>query len=270
MKIAETMTRRCRGSRFTMRFSIRDFLIAVVLAAFLLAPVGERGPLLLVFVGGFHDVGLPTLAVLILLGVDLVFALWLVAHGRRQLAAAGFGILSIAANGYYAACCIAPSVDSRLTLYSVWLLAVSPSITSLGWAWAILASREGAIPRRPGVLVWFAVLTLTLLPAFTLVSCWPLRIAFLVAKPALERVADQVAAGRRVALPQQAGLFRLRGRAVDPFSDDVVLMIDPILNKYEGFVRIPPGGERMTRGSLISGATLQVHLGGRWWYRRIH
>jgi hypothetical protein len=116
------------------------------------------------------------------------------------------------------------------------------------------------------VLVWFAVLTLTLLPAITLVSCWPLRIAFLSARPALERVADQVAAGKRVTFPQQAGLFRLGGSAIAPFSDEVTLMIDPNPSRYEGFLRIPPGGNGMARGGPISGATLQVHLGGRWWY----
>ncbi len=55
-----------------------------------------------------------------------------------------------------------------------------------------------------------SVVVLTMLPMLTQVTLWPLHVAFLTARPALDILADQVAAGKPVSFPQQAGVYRVR------------------------------------------------------------
>ncbi len=89
-----------------------------------------------------------------------------------------------------------------------------PMIGGIGAAWVRLSTQAGAIPRRAGATAGLSVFGLTVLPFLMLLTFWPLRLAFLVARPSLDRLADQVAAGNSVGLPQQVGVFpvRLRGR----------------------------------------------------------
>ena len=96
-------------------------------------------------------------------------------------------------------------------------------------------------PSLSEAAAWLSVGVLALLPLFTLLTLWPLRLGFAASRPALEHIADQVAAGQTITYPQQVGLFRIAGSVVDPSSGSVGLLIDPNPNGYTGFVRVRPG-----------------------------
>src|SRR5262245_22961305 len=101
------------------------------------------------------------------------------------------------------------------------------------------------------------------MPCLTVLTHWPLYLAFLVVRPALDWLADRAAAGQSIGWPQWAGPFRLVRADVDPRSGHVALVIDPNPGGPSGFVRdrpgVPPGP-----GKLILGTDLYVELGGGW------
>jgi hypothetical protein len=78
---------------------------------------------------------------------------------------------------------------------------------------------------------------------------WPLRVAFFASKPALDRLADRVAAGQALRGPVRASLFIVIGAAVDPSSGNVGLIIDPDPSGRSGFVR-PGLGPSATPGRV--------------------
>ncbi len=96
-------------------------------------------------------------------------------------------------------------------------------------------------------------------------TLWPLYIAFLASRPGLERLADQVAAGKTVVVPQRAGFFLVVRTGVEPISAYPGLMTDTRW-RYTGFVRVFPGATPNTRGPIV-GVNFDVYLGDGWWYR---
>jgi hypothetical protein len=251
-----------------MRFTIRRIMIVVAVAAVLLATVAEKGPLAEALLYVIQESGWPPLTVVSLFSFYFFGSQWLVVLGWRRPAGAGFWTLAVLANTLYPACCIAPSVRVFQTLRIGWMCVVWPTMTGLGCAWAVLATRERMIPRRLGPVVWLSVVILPLLPMVPLVSCWPLRIAFLAARPTLERLADRVVAEQPVAFPRQAGVFRLVESRIGPVAGTVALVTDANPSGRAGFVRIPPwvvAGAR--RGTPIFGEYLDIDLGGGWRYR---
>jgi hypothetical protein len=104
-------------------------------------------------------------------------------------------------------------------------------------------TRPDARPGRLGFLAWPLVFALGFFPLTMLFTRWPLRLAFLASAPAMDRLADRVAAGRSVTSPEWAGLFRVVGSAVEPSNGNVGLIIDPDPSGRSGFVRLgAPGG----------------------------
>jgi hypothetical protein len=191
---------------------------------------------------------------------------WLVFRGHRRAAASGFWGLAASANVFYAAACIAPDIYTQFLLFPVWLFLVVWAIVAIGLAWCRLQTRKGLIPRRFEAAAWLSVVILAILPLFTLLTLWPLHFGFVIAKTALEHLADQVAAGQAVAYPQQVGLFRIAGSVVDPVSGNVGLLIDPNPNGFTGFVRVRAGSPAEVRGPII-GSDLDIDLGAGWSYR---
>ncbi len=202
--------------------------------------------------------GLPCLAI--------IGAQWLEFRGDRHLAAIGFWTLATLTNFLYAASCVAPDVFLLGPLFLGWLIIVAPTVGALGRAWARLATRKGAAPRRSHAAAWLSVIALCLLPLVTLLTFWPLRLGFLLVRPGLDRLADQVAAGKATGFPQWVGPFRVARSTVDPVSGNVGLMIDPNPNGPTGLVRvrpfIPPN-----RNGPFRWDDLLVDLGWGWEYR---
>jgi hypothetical protein len=251
-----------------MRFSIRSIMIVVAVVALILATLADEGPLADAIGYLIQESGWPPLTVVSLLSFYFFGSQLLVIQGWRRLSEAVFRILAALANMVYAVSCIAPRVHIYQNLWIGWLMVVWPTMTGLGWAWTVLATREGLVPRRLGPVMWLSVLILPLLPMVTLMSGWPLRIAFLAARPTLERLADRVVAEKPVTFPQQAGVFRLVESGVGPVAGTVALVTDPNPSGRSGFVRIPPwvvAGARL--GTPIFGQYLDIDLGGGWRYR---
>lgn len=191
---------------------------------------------------------------------------WLVDRGLRRAAASGFCAVALLANFAFAAFCVAPDSYVLLAVSLSWPFIVLPACAGLGVPWAILSSR-GTPPRRqaspaPGILVF----GMTVLPLLTLATFWPLYLAFLDARPTLERLADQVASGKVVSFPQRAGLFQVVGARVDPGSGNVALIIDPEPSGPNGLVRARSGTPADMTTPIV-GSNLNLYLGSGWWYR---
>ncbi len=233
------------------RFTIRSFMIGVAILAGLLAlPVGLREVAALL--------SQPCLA---------LFTAWrLWAGGHRRLAAIGFLSLAIPANVLFAALCVSPGMLSG-ALFLIWLIIILPFLAGFGAAWAVLATRGEAAPRSFGRLAWIWVILLAVTPGMTAWTVWPFRLEFLTARSALERVADQVAAGQAVSFPQSVGPFRLTASRIDSQTGGVALLIDADRNGPSGLVRHkvslngPYDCFRPIRGDWW-----HVGLGGGWCY----
>ncbi len=89
-------------------------------------------------------------------------------------------------------------------------LVVLPFIVGGGVAWAVSASRPGADRRRSPRAAWSVAGLLLALPLVMMFTQLPVQTAFLLSRPALDRLADRVAAGGRIDRPEWAGLFLVR------------------------------------------------------------
>jgi hypothetical protein len=191
---------------------------------------------------------------------------WLVFGANRRLAMFDFCVSATFTNVLFAAYCIAPDLNLQIPLMLGSLVFLGPAIGLLGAACATLSTQEGAVWRR--FLRWacLPVIALSIMPLVTVLSCWPLRLAFFVSRPTLERLADQVAAGQTPKFPRQAGLFLVAGPAVDIATGNVGLLIDPDPYGPIGFVRLGPGTSPARRGHPIGEGALDIKLGAGWWY----
>jgi hypothetical protein len=101
-----------------------------------------------------------------------------------------------------------------------------------------------------------------------LLTFWPLRLAFLASAPALDGLADRVAAGPGVTSPEWAGLFRVVATEVEPSNGNVGLIIDPDPSGRSGFVRggASPGLPVGRSGGPFYDLNLDMRLDDRWRY----
>jgi hypothetical protein len=70
-----------------------------------------------------------------------------------------------------------------------------------------------------------------------LFTIWPFRLAFAASRPALDKLADQVARGEPVNTSRWAGAFRIVGSVVDPATGTIGLITDPNPGGRAGFAR---------------------------------
>jgi hypothetical protein len=192
----------------------------------------------------------------------------LVSRGHRRLAACGFAALAILINVSYAAVCSFTSQWCQAALLVGWLFLVLPTLANLGAAWTALATRDDAHPRRSPRRAWLAVVALTAMPMVTILSLWPIRLSFLIARPALERLADRASAGEEVGEPRWAGPFRIVSSFVEPTMGGVVLVIEPYLSPSALFVRVDRRIPVENHFVPFSGMRGDVPLGWGWWYTR--
>ncbi len=244
------MSHVARMNTWSPRFTIRTGMIAIAVVAVGLVVTSQWLVLAAVF-------ACPIAA--------LVFAQAVVSGGHRRTAALGFLLTAIVMSMLAAATCIEPHYQAMPAIFLATVFIITPTLVALGVAWAILATEPGAMPRRRPHVAALAVLLLTAVPPGTVVTLWPLRLAFLVSRPALEQLADQAAAGQSISFPRQAGLFWMRGARMDPASHNVGLLLDPNPSGPSGFVRMGP--EHNGAGPFSSSG-MGVALGGGWEYRQ--
>jgi hypothetical protein len=233
------------------RYTIGGFMILIAVVAGLCAlPTGLA--LLLI------PLSIPCLAVAIARRMFL--------RRRLRLAAYSFWGLAIAINTLTAFSCITPNSHLLRPIFLGLIFIGLPTIVALGTAWAVMFARQSSVTRQTSDAAGMAIFVLTILPIVTLWSLWPLHLAFLISRPAMTRLADQVAAGMAVEFPQRIGLFSVVSAAVSPVSSDVGLMLKPSPRGLTGFVRARPGSAPKSNG-LIAGSNLNVGLGDGWSYR---
>ena len=193
----------------------------------------------------------------------LIGARWLLSREYRRHAAICFGIVATTVNALYAASCVYPIAIVLIILFVLLFLTV-PIILSFGVAWATMATKETALPRRSPLAAWLLVIAVTVMPLATLWTLWPFRVFFLAVKPSMEILADRVVAGRAIVGPQWVGPFRIVGSAFDPASGKVCLWIDSSPNHPSGFVRRGPRAPSRSASDVMN---LDLYISGRWWYR---
>jgi hypothetical protein len=203
-----------------------------------------------------------------LLYLALIGVLWWMFRGFRRLSALSFGVVAALSNTLSAALCIYQlNLGGALLMFLSWFCAF-PFVISAGAAWARAATRRTARPRRSPWLAWPLVLVLALSPLSMLLTFWPFRLAFLICRPAMDRMADRVGAGQPVTSPEWVGLFRVVGSAVDPATGTIGLIINQDPSGRSGFVRVSVGA------SIPAGAPngpfynlfFELQLRDRWWY----
>jgi hypothetical protein len=238
-----------------LRFTIGRLMIGIAAIAGILALPGVAGLLAgLLFLASLHLIG----------------ARWIVEGGTRNrpLAAGTFWAVALCVNLIAVAFCLPPDyLILGGAIFPGTLFVGIPAIVAFGIAWVQLMDGRGAVPPRSTEVAGILVFLLALLPMLTIGTLWPLRVAFLTSRPALERLADQIAAGKTVVFPQHAGWFQINDAAVDPVSGNLGLMIEPDRSHPAGFVRLGPG-PAAGPNVPICGSDLHVGLGWQWSYRQ--
>jgi hypothetical protein len=234
------------------RFTIRSLMIAVAAVAGLLALALSPNGIAIAFG---------------LLYLSLVGIVWLEFRDKKKRAARYFGIASaVAIVGCAVLCIYFLNFGGRVLMFIVWFFTF-PVILGAGGAWATAATRPTSRPRRSPFLAGPLVMVAAFAPLSMILTSWPLRLAFLASRPAMERLANRVADGERPSQPEWAGLFRVIGTDVQSKKGNIGLIIVADSTGRSGFVWLGPGvAEQDTHGPFYN-LDLDIHLGGRWFYQ---
>ncbi len=114
---------------------------------------------------------------------------------------------------------------------------------------ALIAAVVAWVRWKAGPRGWLALgglLFCPLLVASMLLTHWPMKLSFALSKPALNRLADAVAAHRAPALPKRAGAYVIHAVETRPMAEGtngltVCLWMLPLERQHVGFVRSPAG-----------------------------
>jgi hypothetical protein len=155
-----------------------------------------------------------------------------------------------------------------LLLKIAWVIVLFPLIVALGSAWAKFVTAENSVRRRSPSVSWAVVAVLAIMPAVTIATVWPIRLAFLVLRPSLERLADQVETGHAIVSPRSIGPYQLSASGCDPDSKTVGLFIDPNPSGRTGFVRVHSEEHEMQSFGWLLGTDTNIELGWGWSYRQ--
>jgi hypothetical protein len=205
--------------------TIRGLMLAVAAMAVLSAVFRAVGALGFVVLSGY--------AAIIALAT---FGPWTLVRGNRQLAARMMIVASlvefVALAGLGVFC-----LRYVCMVYKLFVsLIVLPFVAGGGAAWALAASRPGADRKRSPRVAWSVAGLLLALPLVMMFTYLPVQTAFLISRPALDRLADRVAAGGKVDRPEWAGLFLVRKIARhDAGSGTVSLVVE---NDSTGHTRL--------------------------------
>ena len=132
-----------------------------------------------------------------------------------------------------------------------------PIVPALGLVW--VAARTGRYARVRAASIVAAVMALS---ASMLATHWPLRLAFYLSSPALNRLADRVESGEALTTPEWAGLYLIH--RVSPFNagGDLMLRVNPTRGQMAGFIRRKGSAKGAKREALYYG----LDWGDRWNY----
>ena len=244
------------GRRGSRRPRLRDLMLGVAAIAVLLAVV-IQAPIVLVY------------GVLALIGLAPPALSLLLTRGRRRPSGWCFGVATAAVLLATIGSCVG-WLNFEGEVVTVPLSYVGAgAILGFGAIWAVSVARTTATPRRDTALAAALVLALVAAAMAVPSTRWPLRLAAIASRPALDRLADRVVAGRPVSRPERAGLFLVVASDLDPATGNAALVVDPDPNGRTGFVRLgaslPNGPVGTSRGPFYNHGGGH-HMIGRWWY----
>ncbi len=104
-------------------------------------------------------------------------------------------------------------------------------------AWVCQGAERRRWPQLGLLLAW------PLLLASMLFTSWPMKLSFAVSTPALDRLAEQVAAGQTPSLPTRAGAYLIRAVETRPVSGGLAICLWTARpeRQHVGFVQSPAG-----------------------------
>jgi hypothetical protein len=111
---------------------------------------------------------------------------------------------------------------------------------------------------------WWVIASVGLLGGIPMALGFGTAWAIEATSPALERLADRVAAGQTPGFPVQAGLYRIVGYEVDPGSGNIALITDANPDGRSGFVRYQLGGPAGRTHAPFSSLFMNMRLNQRW------
>jgi hypothetical protein len=142
-----------------------------------------------------------------------------------------------------------------------------PVSLGFGISWASQATSRQAEPRRHPTLAWSLVVLLGLLPASMVGTFWPLRLAFLLSLPAMNRLADRVRAGEQIHEPEWVGLYRVLAARRVQGTDRVAVLINNNPGGGSGFAHLGAKPDDRSLPRPMSNLNLDVRLAGGWSYQ---
>jgi hypothetical protein len=238
-------------SRF--RFSIRRLMILVAGSAWVSWLIAS-----IVRLQGF---GIAMAYFTVLVGIAI--APWAALRGRRRLAwwifvgAAVFEFAVMATMGVV-------WVNSyRMIAKMIFSSCLLPIAAGAGAAWAGSVTTPVPGRRRPRVAAWSLVALLVVVPASMLFSSWPMKAAVLASRPALERLADRVAAGEKLSRPEWAGLFLVRKANRSTEGPGYVGLI---IDVHCWLIRIDTAQAGASSVPLPAYDPKPLGSDGRWWF----
>jgi hypothetical protein len=230
--------------------TIRSLMIAVAVCAGALALIRVQEVFVLVY---------------LVLCLPLCTMTWQMLKPYRRLAGACFGLGFVLVHGVGLTRSISPPIMRIHTLAA--LLVAVPVVVGCGAAWATAVSRGGAFRSWCPYIAWALVVSLGAAPLAIGRSTWPLRLAFFASRPALERLAERVAAGDSIRAPAWAGVFHVVRSAFDSTTGTVALLVDDDPSRHSGLVHEGPRTPSPRRLRPLYNLSVDMHLDGRWWYR---
>jgi len=240
------------------RWGIRDLMIAVAVAGGLFALLRNRRPLVI-------PLFLP--CSLWVVGVPFLLA-WAFTHFRRTAAMAMIGCLALSIT-YIILCDIHITKTPTFFLVAITLFFSAPPCLGFAIAYEFGARRLDPNPRPGPKLAAISMLLVILLPIILFPGNVPLRIAFFVSRPALDRLADRVASGENVSFPVWAGVFRIVEARTTTNKNTVGLIVVASPGSSSGLIRgnepyTHKSGHDYRREPPIINLAIDMPLNHRW------
>jgi hypothetical protein len=233
-----------------MRLKIRTLMIVIAVVAAVLAAA---------IVPGF--LGALLLAAFIGCCIAATIGLWLQFRSHARQSALGFGMTAAFTNGVsHLMSLLLPMIGSAAIMVVILTcLILTPAVLGFGAAWSSTTARDPKVSRASRVFRWTAVLVLSLAPFGVIMTEWPLRLAFVASRSALERLAARVEAGGAITTPEWAGPFRIVGSAFDRTTGNVGLITNFRPSGRTGFEHYGRQGRRDRGGAFFN----------FWWYMEL-
>ncbi len=136
-----------------------------------------------------------------------------------------------------------------------------------GIAWVKQPISDAPASHRSRFLAWVLVFGMVGLPTSMVFQNWPMRLAFLVSRPAFDRLADRIEAGESPRWPVYAGLFQVSGIARGHSgTPNTALTIGANPNGNTWFVRSSTPTSSLTVPPQVF-VSEKLTADGRWWHQ---